>query len=326
MPKTWLYLVLLALAAGAFASAGSAQTDETTPALTEYVVIADTVNLRAGPGTNFEIVGDAQRGERVFAYAQENPQGDWLRLYRGAEMADAYIAVFLVEAAPIRYYPLQQAAEQRVEGNGSSQQYGPFQFTGQAYRVDVRFEGSSFALEAVADTGSCTDQELLDIAIASNGPHVASTVLLTGECAWVFEVYDAVGSWALEFRPLQNSEGAAFSMQAVAVNPVINGTGTQFSNPLRFPPGNWQLLARVQDQSFVLRSLVASGECGLQPLVFNVLQQGANEIMLSANFAVGSAGCVLYWQTDNVDGPWTLRFAPWSALATPSLTPEPLAE
>ncbi len=296
-----------------------AQSDD-DPAVVEYIVTGEIVNLRAGPGTNFEIIGEVVRGESIFAYAADEPQGDWTRLYRGPDVDDAYIASFLVTAAPPRYYPAEQAATQRLNGVRSAQQ-GPFAFEGPAYRVDVIFEGRNFALEAVATTGECADIALLDIATPNGGLQSASTFMLTGGCAWVFQVSDATSTWSIEFRDLLDETAYAQSLIDATTQTTLNGTGTQFTFPVSFTPGDWQLTATVQDRSFILQSVALEGDCGLPTLVFNNHEQNANSLTLLERFTVGAEGCVVYWQTDNVDTEWTLNFAPITPEPTPTAMP-----
>lgn len=71
-----------------------------TPVLTQVTPLLQSVanaiaNLRAGPGTNFDVVGQTQPGQALIVVAQ-NRSGDWYRLDDGA-----WIASFLVDNAPV---------------------------------------------------------------------------------------------------------------------------------------------------------------------------------------------------------------------------------
>lgn len=65
-----------------------------TPTLTGPAVVIEQANLRAGPGTDYERMGNAEPGELV-TLTGRNAAGDWYQLASGA-----WIAAFLVEGAP----------------------------------------------------------------------------------------------------------------------------------------------------------------------------------------------------------------------------------
>jgi hypothetical protein len=65
-----------------------------TPVAAIGATAVTTSNLRAGPGTTFEIVGSAQPGQRL-SVAGQNGAGDWYRLASGQ-----WIAAFLVDNPP----------------------------------------------------------------------------------------------------------------------------------------------------------------------------------------------------------------------------------
>lgn len=279
------------------------------PDVVEYIVTGDNANLRAGPGTEFEVVATVAQGTSVFVYSEDTPSGEWVRLYQGAGLPDAYIAAFLLELAPPRYYPVAQQPDLTISGTGSTQSV-PYQFSSQAYRLDIAFAGRSLELETIAISGDCDTQQLLDIQTPRGDSQSVSVYLVTGGCNWVFEISDTNRSWIIEFRNILASEIHDQTIIDVVPDTVVRGISTQFTTPLRFSAGQWQLTAQVQDQSFILYSVPFSGDCGLPRMVFNDLVFNAASLTLLQTFVVGDAGCVVYWQTDNVDTEWVLSFAP----------------
>ena len=81
------------------------QDDDTTKTI-EYIVTAASANLRAGAGTGFAIVETVTQGDSLLIYDETPETAGWLRIYREGQ-DDAYIADFLVERAPMRYYRVQ---------------------------------------------------------------------------------------------------------------------------------------------------------------------------------------------------------------------------
>lgn len=103
----WLTLVALLLIVGACSSAPTAPAStavQPTPRERQSYLPADTppappvvveeANLRAGPGTEYERVGNAQPGEMVTLVGR-SAASDWYQLASGA-----WIAAFLIEGAP----------------------------------------------------------------------------------------------------------------------------------------------------------------------------------------------------------------------------------
>lgn len=71
-----------------------AATPTRTPVPSNKPTAADNANLRAGPGTNFDIVGNVAVGEPL-DITGKSPAGDWYRLKQ-----NKWIAAFLVNGAP----------------------------------------------------------------------------------------------------------------------------------------------------------------------------------------------------------------------------------
>ena len=67
---------------------------ESAPSGMPYVVIGESVNLRRGPGTDFDVVGHVKKGELLQVYGFE---GNWARCEKDGERF--YIAVKLIEKA-----------------------------------------------------------------------------------------------------------------------------------------------------------------------------------------------------------------------------------
>jgi hypothetical protein len=72
-----------------------------TPAPRLFIGIVNRkANLRAGPGTNFRVVGSARVGEKLEIVAQ-NPEGTWCQITSGA-----WIAAFLLDIVPNPTLPI----------------------------------------------------------------------------------------------------------------------------------------------------------------------------------------------------------------------------
>ena len=298
-----LFFVLIILA---FATGQLQAQPDAPPEVTEYVVTGETVNLRAGPATSFEIVGQANSGDIVLAYAADQTDLEWLRLYRAGQ-PDAYIARFLVRVAPQRFYPPDQIAEHMIAGSGVGASQ-VLTFSSDAYRIDVTFQGTAFTLDAFASEGDCGHRNLFDILTRSSESKTVSTWFVPNNCTWYFEVYNATDAWQIETRTLFTE--AVFNTMLL---PIENGTllvgyGNSLSMPTMLGPGTWQVAATVDGGSFILEAMIVDGDCDPRQLLFNETRIGVGQLDLITTYEVGPAGCYVYWHTINVDEAWQLDF------------------
>ena len=105
--KVYFLTLAIILACLLVPQVATAQDGDETGNTTEYIVSAEAANLRSGPGTGYDIVGTAYRGDSLQIYDETPETKGWLRIFRPDE-EDAYIADFLVERAPMRFYPSEQ--------------------------------------------------------------------------------------------------------------------------------------------------------------------------------------------------------------------------
>lgn len=71
-----------------------------TPTETALTVNVSTANLRAGPGTNYAVVGTVGRGEQFLALAQAQVQGETWYLVARPDGQRAWIAASIVSLVP----------------------------------------------------------------------------------------------------------------------------------------------------------------------------------------------------------------------------------
>ena len=136
-----------------------AQGDEETPQTIEYIVTAQTANLRGGPGTTFPVVGTVSDGDSILIYDEPLEVDGWLHVYQPDSEDEAYIAEFLVERAPFRFYPPQQDPVFEVTGRGRSTT-DVYDIPQGAYRIDATVSDNSFILKSIVIEGDCRDSSL----------------------------------------------------------------------------------------------------------------------------------------------------------------------
>lgn len=74
------------------------------PALAPVGIVLEMANLRAGPGTDFEVIGEVEAGQEVRIRAQ-TAAGDWLQME--SEDEEVWIAAFLVDVPAGLELPIQ---------------------------------------------------------------------------------------------------------------------------------------------------------------------------------------------------------------------------
>lgn len=298
----WLLVVLLLVTVPSVAAQSD---DEDRPDLVEYIVTTNTANLRAGPGTEFDIAGQVYWQNSVLAYDEEPEVEGWLRLYRPDE-DDAYIAASLVEPGPLRYYPLWQEPELVLEGRGNFVS-DIISFEGQAYRIDATISGREFDLETEVVDGDCYGDSLISQFDIRGPRRTVSTYLITRDCEFLFEITNTFMDWTLEFREI-NDEVVEDALVEIEDGTVLEGESEQFTMPTFLPEGVWRIDAVVQDNAFILHAQDIEGDCDEDPFIFNELDFNSNRLELTAIYRVGSDGCTTYWETVNVYSQWALTF------------------
>jgi hypothetical protein len=251
---------------------------DTTPddaKVIEYIVTADTANLRSGPGTNFSTSGVVSKGESLLIYDEPAEQSGWLKIYREGE-DDAYIADFLVEKAPTRFYPVNQEPVVSITQRGKSITQ-VLELPASAYRLDVVVEDNAFILKSVVIEGDCRDATNFNILDLDRSRLVASALLVSSGCSIVFESDNVDSEWTLEIRDLLDTDFLLDSILEVEDETTISGTGQSLTMPTRLPPGVWTISATVNDRAFILHARVLVGECE-ETAVFNELDFDAREL------------------------------------------------
>lgn len=279
------------------------ETDD--PKLTEYVVTADTANLRLGPGTNFGVAGTAVKGETLLMYDEVLEASGWLRIYRSGE-DDAYIADFLVEEAPVRFYPVDQEPVAMASGRGKGIT-DIYDLPAGAYRIDVVVEDNSFILKSVTVAGQCRDRSIFNEFNSDVSQLNISGLLISQGCSLIFETDNVTGNWQFEIRDILAPEALVDSKVIIDETTSVSGVGRALTMATELPEGLWTVSATVDDRAFILAARVAVGECD-DGTVFNELDFDANTLEISTLYRSGEDGCIIFWETDNVEGPWELAF------------------
>ena len=78
------------------ASSSSPRTPTATAVSASFTVNRETVNVRAGPGTNYGVLGKVERGD-TFAQSGRNQAGDWLRFRFEGREGWVYAPLLIVE-------------------------------------------------------------------------------------------------------------------------------------------------------------------------------------------------------------------------------------
>jgi hypothetical protein len=299
---TIIFLVL----AGTIGHILGMQGDEDRPDVIEYTVTADTANLRSGPGTNFDIVQTVSKGDSVLIYNEEPGTSGWLRVFR-AEEDDAYIADYLVERAPVRFYPVEQEPLVTITGSGKMIT-DIYELPQGLYRIDIVVQDNAFILSSITVEGDCRDDSLFNELNFDKNQLVMSSLFISTGCSVLFETDNVDGTWNIEIRDLLDEEFFLDGLLAIENGTSITGEGRSLTMGTVLEEGIWTISAKVQDQAFILHSHVLNGECD-DTSVFNELNFDVNELEVSTVYRNSDEEpCIIYWESDNVDGQWELTF------------------
>lgn len=274
-------------------------------AFIEYTVIADTANLRSGPGTSNALVTTLVRGDSILVYDEDAQAAGWLRVFREGEN-DAYIADFLVEKAPQRFYPVAQEPTIVLSGRGGTVT-DVVDLPRGAYRIDAVVKDNSFILSSVVLEGNCTDQNVFnELDFDSNQLQISSLFVSQG-CSIIFESDNLTGSWEIAIRDLLDEEFALEALLTIEDGSEISARGRQLSMPTILPEGIWRISVEADDNAFILTPQVLVGDCD-SSTVFNELDFDTNQISAETVYRVPDGGCMIYWETNNIDRVWTVMF------------------
>jgi hypothetical protein len=285
----------------------NAQGDD-DPVFIEYIVTASsTANLRTGAGTSFGVAGTVSNGDSILVYDEEPEVEGWYRVYREDE-EDAYIADFLVERAPTRFYPADQEPILTVSGRGT-QLTDEYEIPRGAYRIDAVISDNAFILHSITLDGDCSDQFLLnelDISSSSNNLNISTLFVSTG-CTVVFEVDNVSGNWEFALRDILDEDVLLETFVVIEDGTTISGRGHQLTMATHLSEGVWRINTIIEDNAFILRPQVLDGDCdGLS--VLNELDFDVDVIEASTIYRSEEGGCIMFWETDNVDGNWEFSF------------------
>jgi len=303
------YLLTICIALAISFAAFAQDNDDTDISTIEYTVTSESSsNFRSGPGTNFEISGTVESGETILIYDEEPEVAGWLRVYREGE-EDVYIANFLVERAPMRFYSIEQEPLVVFSGTGQSISVA-IELPQGAYRLDVNINDNSFILKTITLEGDCRDRSILNELDFDRNRLNVSALLVSRGCTLIFESDNVDGDWTVEIRDMLDMEyllESALIMDEVA---TISATGRQVTMATVFQEdGIWTIEANVQDNAFILRPQVLLGNCE-GGSVFNEFADEPLE--LSTVYRVegdsGEEGCVVFWESSNVEGDWEITF------------------
>lgn len=278
-----------------------AQDDDNAETI-EYFVTGDSANLRAEPNTNATVVDVLVNGDSVLIYAEEPEVEGWLRVYRSGE-DDAYIADFLVERAPERFYDPAQEPVLTVSGTGKEVS-DVFDIPAGAYRIDAVVNDNAFILQSVVIAGDCRDDSILNELNFNTNQLVISALFVSQGCSIIFETDNVDGTWQFELRDILDPEYLDGAVQ-IEDGSEITGTGRSLSMITSLPEGVWQIDATVDDNAFILTAHPLTNDCD-ETSILNEFNPDDDSLEISTVYRSG--GCIVFWETSNVDGSWTISF------------------
>jgi hypothetical protein len=287
-----------------------AQAQEPTPAppsVVAYLVIAQTANLRSGPSTDTAVLETASAGDRLLIYDEVPSTEGWLRVFRDGQ-ADAFIADFLVERAPVTFYPTDQEPYLEVSGRGGTVTE-VYEIPIGAYRVDATIRDQSFILQIVVIEGDCEDEILFNELNFDVNRLTISGLFVSMGCSVVFETENVNGEWELALRDIIVDDAFLEANTLTIENgTLIRGSGRALTMPTELPAGVWTVSAVVGHNAFILWPQVLYGDCD-SSAVFNELDLDAEALEVSSVYRSTKPGCIIYWETSNVEGEWLIMFS-----------------
>ncbi len=279
--------------------------DEFSVKTIEYLVTAESANLRTGAGTNFGTSGQVIKGESILIYDETSQTSGWLRVYREGE-EDAYIADFLVERAPVRFYPVDQEAILEVSGRGKTVT-DIFDIPQGAYRIDASVQDNAFILQYVVIEGDCRDGTIFNELQFDSGQITMSGLFISQGCSVIFETDNVDNSWEFAVRDIIVDEEFLLKNILIIENDTkISGVGRALTMPTLISEGVWTISANVSDNAYILKAQTLNGDCSSS--IFNEFTPGTNTLELSTVYRVTKGGCIIFWETSNVESEWEISF------------------
>lgn len=277
------------------------------PPTVEYIVTADSANLRSAPSTTATRVGTVSKGDVVLVYAEGATTSGWLKIYREG-MDDAYIADFLVERAPTRFYPIDQKPLIEVSGRGKAIS-DVFDIPRGAYRIDVTVSDNAFILKSITVEGECEDEIIFNEFNVAVKSMVLSGLFVSTGCSVIFETDNVDNNWQFEIRDIiVDADFLADNTLIVFDGTTITGKGRSLTMSTLLLEGIWTIKATVEDNAFILQPQVLTGDCSTYA-AFNELDLQATKLEISTIYRVPKDGCYIFWETSNVDSSWVLQFS-----------------
>lgn len=271
----------------------------------EYIVTADSGNVRSEPGTNSQIVGTVSNGESLLIYDEVPETSGWLRIYRfGGADIDAYIADFLVERAPMRFYPASQEPIATISGRGRDIS-DVVEIPAGAYRIDAVVSDNAFILQTIVVEGECNDTTVFNELDFNVNRLEISGLFVSSGCSFIFESDNTDGNWEIAIRDILDLSVLNDALE-LEDGSTISGKGRALTMATSIGEGIWEISATVQDRAFILWARPI-GDCE-EEAVFNELDFDANTLEMSTVYRVGDGGCIVFWETSNVEGEWELQF------------------
>jgi len=271
----------------------------------EYLVTADTANLRDGPGTGYSIVGIVSRGDSLLVFDEPQEVPGWFRV-KLENGTNAYIADFLVERAPMRYYPAEQEPIVAFSGRGRNISDAVDLPRG-AYRVDATVQDNAFILTTTVVEGDCRDDVLFNELDFDANRLIISALLISRGCSLIFETDNVSGNWEFAIRDVLDGDALRESLLTIESGTAISGIGRTLTMATSLPEGIWTISATVDDQAFILVPQVLVGKCS-SSAAFNELDFDVQRLEVSTVYRSADGGCTIFWETSNVEGSWEIKF------------------
>jgi hypothetical protein len=298
-----LVFLIFAIASTVHAQGNTKQAD--SPKLIEYTVIGNSANMRSGPGTTFAVAGKVAKGESLLIY-DEPAQGGWLRVYRKGQ-DDAYIADFLVERAPLRFYPASQSPLLEASGQGKKVTE-VFDIPKGAYRIDAIVEDNSFILGSTVVDGNCSDEYIFNELNFNAKRLVISGLFISQGCSVIFQTENVNGKWQFALRDIiVDADFLKENALKIDNSTKISGLGRALTMATILPEGVWTIGATAKDNALIVQAQVLTGDCE-SGTVFNEVDFNSKSLELSSAYKSPSGGCIIYWETSNIEGAWELSF------------------
>jgi len=177
-----------------------------------------------------------------------------------------------------------------------------------AYRIDVSVEDRVFILKVIGIEGDCDDDSIFnEINFDARSLTMSGLFVSTG-CSVIFETDNVDGDWEFAIRDIVvDEEFLIKNMLTIEDGTAIPGSGRALTMPTLLPDGVWTISANVEDNSFILRPQVLDGDCD-GSAALNEFDSDVDSLEISTVYRSEETGCIIYWETSNVEGSWEITF------------------